>query len=304
MGRTQRLWSIAAMVCAAGCGFRAGDPGQVADAPPPEIDAAPDGPPPIACGDLTCDGHATCVENPARCECSAGYTGDGMTCADVDECATGNGGCPAACGNTAGGFACYTPVTCNDLAAHIPGFTGGVRKLYFQGMATKPWTVTCVGAAASWKEYLSLTGLNDSQYTKTGGGNTPVKTTFTKVRIIPATAKIDIADQTFSTSTGSLIHSGGTQVTSMPYAVAMDCVGNNSNTGVAHIDLSGTQFVITDMFEMGGAQPDGTVNSMNGGRQVTTTGGGNCGWLAPAPAPFNPFNQITNGDILDIAYAP
>jgi hypothetical protein len=270
---------------------------------PPAIDAGPDAPPPIACGDLTCDGHAMCLDNPARCECIAGYTGDGMTCADVDECATGNGGCAAACANTDGSFACYAPATCNEIATRVPGFAGGARTLYFQGMATKPWTATCVGSGASWKEYLSLTGVNDSQYTKSNGSNTPVRTTFAKVRIVPATAKIDIADQTFSTSTGSLDHSG-TTVTSMPYAVAMDCEGNNSNSGVAHMDLSGTPFVIIDPFEERGSMPDSTISSTNGGRQVTITGGGNCGWMAPAPAPFNPFNQITGGDILDIAYAP
>jgi hypothetical protein len=299
-----RSWIYALLTT--GCGFTVSPGGPPIDDAQPgsdavvadmAIDVAP-----ITCGDLTCDGHAVCLDTPARCECMTGYTGDGMTCADVNECAVANGGCPGACANTNGSFACYVPTTCNEIAMRVPGFTAGMRTLYFGGNTNQPWTASCEGSGANWREYLQLTGANYSQYTADGQG-TSVRTTFTRIRIIPATAKIDIADQTHSTSTGSLSHSG-TTVTSMPYAVAMDCAGNNQNTGVARLDLGGTPFVITDPFALRGSQPDGAVTSTNNGRQVSLTGGGNCGWMAPAPAPFNPFNQITGGDILDIAYAP
>ncbi len=48
--------------------------------------------------------------------CPAGYTGDGRTCADVDECALGTAGCStnASCSNVPGSFTC----SCE------PGFTG------------------------------------------------------------------------------------------------------------------------------------------------------------------------------------
>jgi hypothetical protein len=292
----------------AGCGFSIQTGGAPADdAPGSGSDAGfdaieIDAPAPIACGDLMCDGHATCLENPARCQCLAGYTGDGITCSDVDECAVANGGCPGACANSSGSFVCYVPTTCNEIAVRVPGFTGGPRTLYFAGDTNQPWTASCEGSSTMWKEYLSLSAANYSQYTADGSG-TNVRTTFTRVRILPATAKIDIADQTHATSVGSLMH-GGTQVTSMPFAVAMDCAGNNSNTGIARIDLTATPFVISDPFQLRGSQPDGDVVSTNNGRQVSLTGGGNCGWNAPSPAPFNPFNQITDGDILDISYAP
>ena len=44
----------------------------------------------------------------AACTCKPGYSGDGKTCADVDECAVGNGGCSAnaVCSNQVGSFAC------------------------------------------------------------------------------------------------------------------------------------------------------------------------------------------------------
>ncbi len=257
---------------------------------------------PISCGDLVCDGHAVCLDSPARCECSAGYAGDGMTCADVDECADANGGCPGACANTTGSFTCYVPTTCNDIAMRVPGFTGGTRTLYFDGNTNQPWTASCEGSGTTWREYLQLTGANYSQYTADGQGSN-VRTTYTRVRIVPANAKIDIADQTHSTSAGSLMH-GGTTVTSMPFGVAMDCAGNNSDSGVARIDLGGTPFVISDQFQLRGAQPDGSATSSNNGRQVSLSGGGNCGWIAANPAPYNPFNQITDGAILDITYAP
>jgi hypothetical protein len=43
--------------------------------------------------------------------CAAGYVGDGTSCADVDECATGAATCAAnaTCTNTAGGFTCACP---------------------------------------------------------------------------------------------------------------------------------------------------------------------------------------------------
>ena len=69
------------------------------------------------CG--VCDPVATCALDSAgvaSCTCPSGYSGDGHTCADIDECALGLGGCDAnaTCSNTNGSHVC----SCN------PGYAG------------------------------------------------------------------------------------------------------------------------------------------------------------------------------------
>jgi hypothetical protein len=199
---------------------------------------------------------------------------------------------------------------CGDIKSHVSGAVDGTYTLYLGGDSAKPWQAYCAGIANTPHEYLSLTGTNFAQYTQGGkSSGTDVRTTFTKVRFDPSSLRVDISDRSFATSTGMLNHAGsGTMVMSMPYSVAMDCASNNSKTGVAQIDLTGTSFVLPNGFQFfeGGNNPSGAVQ-MPDNQHATINGGGNCGWIGPMNTPVNAFNNnVTsgNGTILQLAYAP
>jgi hypothetical protein len=143
-------------------------------------------------------------------------------------------------------------------------------------------------------DYLTLvhTGgsFNFAQYTAGGASpGTNVRTSYTRVRLNPSTLRVNIADQAFSTSTGSLVHSGNTPVTSMPYGTAADCMGPGSATGIANVDLTGTRLAINETFDTAGNGAAGSAVQSSGNQVANVTGGGFCGWTAPAHL-FNPFN--------------
>ena len=56
-----------------------------------------------------CDAHAACTDNATLtppCVCQGGWTGDGKSCTDIDECATAPCSANAKCANSLGSFSC------------------------------------------------------------------------------------------------------------------------------------------------------------------------------------------------------
>lgn len=339
-----RIISLFALSVVA-CGFSPGL--SSSDAPPSGPDAShhdaeiPDSPVPLdafvpqdapSCTgtSLQCGLHATCevIGNVPQCKCDSGYTGIGSDCTAIDACATANGGCGQEyCTSSMGSATCHVAATCADLAGFgdsIPG-TGADVTLFWNGDSSKPWTAFCSGGGSGGLEYLELGATsNFGQYSAGGhtsgqadgggGVGSNVTTTFTKVRIVPATAVLDIADLSYATSVGKLYHpntGANIKVTSMPFGVAMDCNGNNPIIGVANIDVSNTQFTIdVTQFVVSGAAGagGGTTPATSTSKQIAITGGGNCGWNAPNGAPGNPFNPGpswgSGGQVLSVTYSP
>lgn len=194
------------------------------------------------------------------------------------------------------------PATCADIHTANPTAPDGNYDLVDSGKAVP---VYCFDMTGTPREYINLmntgTNTNFSQYTAGGASpGTNVRTTFTKLRIDPATLTVDIGDLTFATSTGSLSHSG-TPVTSMPYGVAMSCISPFAAGGAGNIDLTGTPFTVTDGFNVGGFLSSGTATPSPDNKVIDLTGGGFCGWITPNPPMFNPFNPHPGNFVLTLA---
>src|SRR5262249_24465071 len=104
--------------------------------------------------------------------------------------------------------------SCQGVRTFAPNAPDGDYLLFNNGRLI---TVYCADMSTAPKEYIDLgrTGpnVNFSQYTAGGASpGTSVRTTFTKLRIDPATLKADSGDRAFAASAGSLLHSGSVQV--------------------------------------------------------------------------------------------
>jgi hypothetical protein len=183
------------------------------------------------------------------------------------------------------------PATCQEIKAANPQAEDGEYTLHVDGDPAKPWAAWCQDMAGTPSEYLTLvqTGASSNYSQYTAGGSSPgtsVRTTYTRLRIDPLTLRVNTADQTFSSSSGSLTHSP-TQVTSMPYAAAMGC----SHWGSGNVDLRGTPFAVASgQFALGGVSAGGSAAHSAGNQVVSLSGSGGCGWIAPRNS-YNPFNQ-------------
>ncbi|MFL5354709.1 GON domain-containing protein [Archangium sp.] len=189
------------------------------------------------------------------------------------------------------------PATCQELKSVNPQAVDGEYVLSFNGNPTQPWTAWCRDMAGTPTEYLTLleTGTsNFSQYTAGWASpGTDVRTTYFKLRIDPATLRVNTTDQTFSSSSGVLNHSGYGEVRSMPYASAASC--NWAPSGVANLDLRGTSFsVAANQFVVAGWNAVGETHYSADAQVVDLTGGGYCG-----------SNSVTTSDgLLQLALKP
>ncbi|MFY2559951.1 GON domain-containing protein [Corallococcus terminator] len=200
-------------------------------------------------------------------------------------------------------FQQLAPATCEELKKLYPGLKDGEYTLYLDNKESLPWSAWCHGMARIPTEYLTLRqadSINFSQYTAGGASpGTDVITYYARLRFDPVTLRVDTADQTFSTSSGQLIH-GPTTVTSMPYASAMSCDWNPD--GKANIDLSGTPFAVApDQFRVMGYYPVGETYDSPDGQWVDLLGGGYCGWNSLVDSD-DPYNQ--RGGHLLLVYSP
>jgi GON domain-containing protein len=182
--------------------------------------------------------------------------------------------------------------SCADIHRHLVKAPDGDYVLYNNGNL---FTVYCDDMSAMPREYIDLVktwyGSNFSQYTAGGASpGTNVRTSFTKLRINPANLTVDIGDLTFASSTGSLRHSGRVKVSAMPYGVAMSCTAPQDPNGTGNIDLRYTPFQVNNAFTVGGAYAKGSATVTQDKQLVSLAGGGYCGWIAPAPGLYNPFN--------------
>ncbi len=179
----------------------------------------------------------------------------------------------------------FPPADCAAVRAVLP-IAGDGNYLLNTGTHLVP--VYCHDMAGTPREYVSLGAANFSQYTAGGAApGTNVRTTFTRVRLDPATLTVDINDLTFATSTGSLVERG-LVVTSMPLGVAMSC--DSSPSGVGRLDFGGTAFTLAGTFQVGGFSASGSATVSPDNRAADLAGGGYCGWITPAPYIYNPVN--------------
>lgn len=195
--------------------------------------------------------------------------------------------------------------SCAGIHQHLVRAPDGDYLLYNNGNL---FTVYCDGMSTTPREYINLTKTgsseNFSQYTAGGASpGTNVRTAFTKLRINPANLTVDIGDLTFASSTGYLKQGGSVPVTAMPYGVAMSCTAPSEANGVGNIDLRYTPFQVSSAFTVGGFLATGSAAVTQGNQLVSLAGGGDCGWIAPAPGLFNPFNPQPGMDDLKLSCA-
>lgn len=196
-----------------------------------------------------------------------------------------------------------TPSTCAEWKQANPNATDGEIALLHKGTG-KMWMAFCHDEGGTEKEYLTLPmagpNTNFSQYT--AGGSSPgtdVRTNYLKIRINPQMLLVEVGNQTFASSMGMLVQSGGMPISSIGYGSAASCVLGNG-TGIANINLHGTPFsVAPNAFSVGPPASNNWHGTATYGAQMQTVdlvGGAFCGYYAPGPpGTYGQFDGPFNG---------
>ncbi|HEY1521799.1 MAG TPA: GON domain-containing protein [Solirubrobacteraceae bacterium] len=167
------------------------------------------------------------------------------------------------------------PTSCADVAAANPAVSDGNYTIYPNGQT---FTVYCADMSATPKEYLTLQNTNNANFsTDVDSSDESVVTKFTRVRLDPATLRVDITDSRFSTTSGYVnynAHYGPEE-----YAVASGCLGPAASSNV---DLTGTPFYVNDSFDAQGWYPWGGANFSSNNQVVDIYGTGSCGDEEPS----------------------
>jgi hypothetical protein len=189
--------------------------------------------------------------------------------------------------------------------------------LYVGGDPNKPWTAHCSGGNA----YLPLASSSANFSSYPGGGcaqkaNGPstVTTTWTMLRIDPATLIVDTSDYAGSTSHGDTHEVSGngtinTDYTAMPYASGRSCVDQAPSAATASIDLSGTPFAVaaTQLWYLLGYSSNTSNNQPMGGaspasgKTLSLSVGGYPGGITPC---LGDYYQNKGGACLQLVYSP
>ena len=196
------------------------------------------------------------------------------------------------------------PSSCQQIKQIDPIALSGTYTLKANGNL---FTVYCKmsGTPASYID-LAKTGtdVNYSQYTAGGAApGTNVRTTFTKVRVDPATLTVDIGDLTFASSTGTLAHPvypTYITVTSVPYASAMAC-NQDGVAGTGNVDLEGTPFQLAGMFAPGGYEASGSATVSADNQVANLAAYGYCGFVDPVSTPHEPYNPAQGQYVLKLS---
>ncbi len=203
------------------------------------------------------------------------------------------------------------PATCAELGSAAVGHD---VTLFLDKDASKPFDAHC---ETNGKTYLLLNAddeKNYSSYPRGGcasgisGQTQAVKTTWKMVLFDPATRMVDTGDYAGATSTGGTHEDSGSGTVHndyfrMPFASGRSCLGGQSLSPVAQIDLEKTNFAVagTQAWNFDGYQPAGGVpfDAKNQSATISTQGSP----VGASPCRLaSDYYTLTGGNCLQLEY--